>query len=250
MSFSLKHCVLGVTLATSMVGCAVVPPHSGENPADPFETVNRQTHAFNMKLDELILHPLAVNYVEYVPKPVQIGVSNFFQNLGELDNTLNNLLQGKLADSGVSFVRFLVNSTIGVAGIFDVASHWNLAHAPEDFGQTLGKWGVPQGPYIVWPMLGYSTVRDSIGKGVSAAMSPMTYVSEADQEWHWLAWSASGVYMVNERAKLLATDAMLGTALDPYVAIRDAYLQHRLSMVWDGNPPIELPVDEFEDEEF
>lgn len=249
MSLSLKRSVASATLILALAGCAVVPPNSGENPADPWETMNRQTYAFNAKLDELILHPLAVNYVEYVPNPVQTGVTNFFHNLGEPGNVINNLLQGKLGDGCVSFARFLINSTVGVVGIFDVASHMSLAYAPEDFGQTLGSWGVPQGPYIVWPMLGYSTARDSVGLVATAAMNPLTYVGAGDSDYHWVPYVATGLYTVSLRAELLATDAMMNTALDPYVAIRDAYLQHRLSLVWDGNPPIELPVDEFEDED-
>lgn len=250
MSLCLKRSVVGVALTLALVSCAVVPPNSGENPADPWETLNRQTYAFNAKFDELILHPLAVNYVEYVPSPMRTGVTNFFNNTGEPSNVINNFLQGKVGDGFVSIARFLINTTIGVLGIFDVASHMSLTFAPEDFGQTLGVWGMPQGPFIVLPMFGYSTVRDGIGLAASTALNPLTYIGTGDNDYHWVPYVATGIFTVNLRAELLPTDAMVNTALDPYVAVRDAYLQHRLSVVWDGNPPIELPVDEFEDEDF
>lgn len=246
--FLWRFLVIG-TLVSGLSACAVVPPNTGENPSDPWETMNRQTYAFNMKVDELILHPLAVNYREYVPTPVQSSVRNFFHNLGEPGNSINNLLQGKVEAGCVSLARFLINSTVGIVGFFDVASHMNLTHSPEDFGETLGVWGVSQGPYIVWPLLGFSTVRDSIGLAFTTASNPMTYMFMGDTDYPWVPWTASAIYPVTVRADLLASDAVIQTALDPYVAVRDAYLQHRLSLVWDGNPPLELPVDEFEDEQ-
>ncbi len=241
----MKKTILAVALAATLTGCAVVPPNSGENPADPWETMNRQTHAINMKLDKLILHPLAVNYVEHVPETVRGSVSNFFDNLAEPRNTINNLLQGKFSDGFVSFARFLINSTVGVVGLFDVASHWNINHHPEDFGQTLGRWGVPNGPYVVLPLMGYCTVRETVGLGLNWAVNPMSHL---DSDYRWATLSAGGIWTVEQRAQLLSTDMMLATALDPYIAIRDAYLQQRLNLVWDGNPPITLPVDEFEDD--
>lgn len=246
---SLTRVAMVGTLACSLAACAVVPPNSGESPVDPWETINRQTYAFNMKVDELILRPLAINYSEHVPIPIQSSVRSFFQNLGEPSNTINNFLQGKVGAGCVSFARFLINSTVGVIGFFDVASHMNLSHTPEDFGETLGVWGVPQGPYVVWPLLGFSTVRDSVGLAFSTATNPMTYMFMGDTDYPWVPWTASAIYPITVRADLLSSDAVIQTALDPYVAVRDAYLQHRLSLVWDGNPPIELPVDEFEDEE-
>ena len=136
---ALSLSIVGGACVLLLASCAVVPPTSGDNPNDPWETFNRQTHAFNTAMDEYILHPVAVSYTENVPQPVQDGVSNFFSNLREPGNVLNNFLQGKFKDGFVSIGRFLVNTTIGVGGIFDVATHMNMQHSPEDFGQTLGE---------------------------------------------------------------------------------------------------------------
>ena len=148
MKTTLKRSLIAIALSSALASCAVVPPNSGENPNDPWETFNRQTHAFNMTMDEYVLHPIAQSYADYVPTPVQDGVSNFFSNLGEPGNMLNNFLQGKFKEGAVSFARFLINSTVGIAGLFDVASHMNLEYAPEDFGETLGTWGVGPGPTL------------------------------------------------------------------------------------------------------
>lgn len=250
MLTTLKRSLVAVALSSALASCAVVPPNSGENPNDPWETFNRQTHAFNMTLDEYVLHPVAKGYADYVPDPIQDGVSNFFSNLGEPGNMLNNFLQGKFKRGIVSLGRFLINTTIGIGGIFDVASHMNLEYAPEDFGETLGVWGVKSGPYIVWPFLGPSTVRDTFSIPVDWATYPPTYYfwGEGDKTGYAIALGALDV--INTRAQLLATDAMLQTALDPYVAVRDAYLQNRENKVWDGNPPLVLMHDEFEDEDY
>lgn len=250
MSSMLKTSLVAIALGSVLTSCAVVPPTSGDNPNDPWETFNRQTHAFNMTLDERILHPIAQRYVEYVPNPVQDGVSNFFSNLGEPGNMLNNLLQGKVKEGAVSFARFLINSTVGIAGLFDVASHMNLEEAPEDFGETLGVWGVKPGPYIVLPFLGPSTVRDTAGIPADWATYPPTYYFWGENDKRYYAYGLGALNAVDTRAKLLATDAMLQTALDPYVAVREAYLQNRENLVWDGNPPLVLMPDEFEDEEY
>lgn len=250
MSNTLKRSVVAIAVTSALAGCAVVPPNSGENPNDPWETFNRQTHAFNMTMDEYVLHPIAKGYADYVPTPVQEGVSNFFSNLGEPGNMLNNILQGKFKQGAVSFARFLINSTVGIAGLFDVASRMELEYSPEDFGETLGSWGVGPGPYIVWPFLGPSTVRDTVALPVDWAMEPTTYVFWDRDERYPYAIGLGVLRVIDTRAKLLATDAMLQTALDPYVAVREAYLQNRENLVWDGNPPLVLIEDEFEDEDY
>ena len=250
MLTALKRTLLALALSSALASCAVVPPNSGENPKDPWETFNRQTHAFNMTLDEYVLHPIAKGYAEYTPEPVQEGVRNFFSNLGEPGNMLNNFLQGKFKAGVVSFARFLINSTVGVVGLFDVASHMDLKYSPEDFGETLGSWGVGPGPYIVWPLLGPSTVRDTAATPVDWAADPATWVFWDHSERTPYAIGLGALKVVDTRAKLLSTDGMLQTALDPYVAVREAYLQNRENLVWDGNPPLELIEDEFEDEDF
>lgn len=250
MKTTLKRSLIAIALSSALASCAVVPPNSGENPNDPWETFNRQTHAFNMTMDEYVLHPIAQSYADYVPTPVQDGVSNFFSNLGEPGNMLNNFLQGKFKEGAVSFARFLINSTVGIAGVFDVASHMNLEYAPEDFGETLGTWGVGPGPYIVWPFLGPSTARDTASIPVDWATDPTTYIFWDRSERYPYAVGLGALKVIDTRAKLLATDAMLQTALDPYVAVREAYLQNRENLVWDGNPPLVLIEDEFEDEDY
>ena len=244
----MKKTVLTVALTASLAGCAVVPPGAGENPNDPWEAFNRQTNEFNMTLDDYVLRPVTEFYVDWVPEPVRDSVSNFFDNLTEPRNSLNNFLQGKVSEGFVSLVRFVINTTVGAVGFFDVADKMDLKAAPEDFGQTLAVWGVPSGPYIVWPFFGPSTLRETVG------MVPMDYVAQP-AVWIFsssedLKYSAPlmGVNVVDMRSRLLVADAMLQTALDPYVAMREAYLNNRINLIYDGNPPLVLQADEFEDE--
>ena len=244
----MKKTVLTVALTASLAGCAVVPPGAGENPNDPWEAFNRQTNEFNMTLDDYVLRPVTEFYVDWVPEPVRDSVSNFFDNLTEPRNSLNNFLQGKVSEGFVSLVRFVINTTVGVVGLFDVADKMDLKAAPEDFGQTLAVWGVPSGPYIVWPFLGPSTLRETV------AMAPMDY---ATQPAVWIFTSSEdlkysvplmGMNVIDMRSRLLAADAMLQSAVDPYVAMREAYLNNRINLIYDGNPPLVLQADEFEDE--
>ncbi len=246
--FSLKRVALTAVLAASLGGCAVVPPSAGDCPNDPWEIFNRQTNAFNMTMDEYVLHPVATTYVEWVPEPVRNSVSNVFDNLTEPRNSLNNFLQGKVSDGFVSLARFLINSTVGVVGLFDVADHMNLKAAPEDFGQTLAVWGVPSGPYVVWPMLGPSTVRDSVaGVPMDWVAQPSFWLFTDSEDWKY-SLPLMALNAVDMRVRLLPADAMLKTALDPYVAMREAYLSNRNNLVYDGNPPLVLQADEFEDD--
>ncbi len=218
--------------ASLLAGCAQVPPNAGENPADPWEGFNRNVHAFNSTLDRAVAKPVAEAYVEWTPELVRKGVSNAVDNLGEPSNALNNTLQGKV-DKGIgSLFRFLVNSTFGIAGLFDVAGEIGLAAAPEDFGQTLGVWGVGQGPYLELPLLGPSTVRDVTRYPVRWAAGPMTYVLD-DEEWYWSA-GLLALEGVDARARLLPLEAMRASTVDEYAAIRDAYLAARENAVRDG----------------
>ena len=200
-----------------------------------------------MTLDEYVLHPIAESYVEWVPEPVRDGVSNFFDNLTEPRNTLNNFLQGKLANGFVSLARFVINSTVGVVGLFDVADKMELKAAPEDFGQTLAVWGVPTGPYVVWPFFGPSTIRETIGTVSDVASQPM-YWAFSDSEDLKYSVPLAALGAIDLRSRLLAADAMLQSAIDPYVAMREAYLNNRINLIYDGNPPLVLQADEFEDD--
>ena len=217
-----------VLAAALLAGCAT----TGGNP-DPWEGMNRKTFAFNEKLDQAVLKPVATTYKKVVPEFAREGVNNFFDNLEDIGTSLNNILQGKpgqgLSDAG----RFLVNSTLGVFGLWDVATPMGLEKHFEDFGQTLGVWGVQSGPYLVLPLLGPSTARDAPAK----AVDPGWYYSEAfnPERWYWGFWALD---KVRTRANLLQSEKILDdAALDRYTFIRDAWLQRRRSQVYDGNPP-------------
>lgn len=158
-----KILALALVGAALLSGCASVPKDSGQNPDDPWETLNRQTFAFNQGLDFILIRPLAKGYQFITPKPVREGVTRVFQNTMEPSNAVNNVLQGKVEEGILSLFRLMINSTVGVVGIFDVAQMVDIPRMPEDFGQTLATWGVPKGPYFVIPVLGPSTVRDTVG---------------------------------------------------------------------------------------
>ena len=223
-------CAAGAALL--LAGCAEVPPNAGENPADPYEAFNRNVYAFNDALDRAVAKPVAKAYVEWTPDFVQTGVSNAMDNLGEPTNTVNNLLQGK-ADAGIgTLFRFLVNSTFGIAGLFDVASEIGLEKAPEDFGQTLGVWGVESGSYLVMPVLGPTSTRDVTRYPVGWATAPMTWALW-NEDWYWGAglWLVDGI---DARARLLELEKFRESTVDEYAAVRDAYLAARRRAVADG----------------
>jgi phospholipid-binding lipoprotein MlaA len=199
---------------------------------DPWEGFNRSMFTFNDAIDGAVLKPIAKGYKAVTPNPVQKGVSNFFSNLGEIGNITNNLLQGKWDETASSTFRFLINSTAGWFGIFDVASELGLKHYKEDFGQTLGYWGVSSGPYLVLPFFGPSTVRDGSGLAVE-----YTYIDETEalnlSRDDKLGLMALDV--VDTRARLLSAESLI--VGDRYSFIRDVYLQSRAYDVYDGNPP-------------
>ena len=222
-------------------GCAT----TGSDPRDPFETFNRHMFVFNEGLDQDFLKPVATGYKEVVPAPVRTWVRNFFANLGDLWIGDNNLLQGKPGDAVVDWARFAFNSTWGILGINDVATEMGLEKHDEDFGQTLGRWGAQDGAYVVWPVFGSKTVRDSVGTVADWFGDPVTYVDKGA-----VRWSLRGVRVVSNRADLLDASRILEeAALDKYVFQRDAYLQRRRSQIYDGNPPRaarDVPVAESE----
>ncbi len=218
-------------------GCATVEP-SRQSDRDPWQGVNRVIYDFNDAVDRAITKPLAQGYRAVTPLPVDMGITNFFNNLADVRSAVNNLLQLKPGRAASDVGRVLVNSTIGVAGLFDVASTWNLPRYNEDFGQTLGYWGVASGPYMVLPFFGPSSARDTVGFVGDWYADPLTYSSDGG-----VAWGLKGLRLVDRRADLLAASRVLEqAALDPYAFVRDAYLQRRLSDIYDGNPP--LPADE------
>lgn len=189
---------------------------------DPWEKLNRKVHTFNNAVDRTIARPLAKGYVKVVPRPVRLGVSNFFSNLGEPITTLNSLLQGKPKQAGQSLARFLLNSTLGIGGIFDPASDAKLPRKNEDFGQTLGVWGWKRSRYVELPLFGPRTIRDVFGLVGDAPLSPIRQV-EDDKTRFFL----QGLQLVDVRAQLLSIDALREGAVDEYALFRDSWLQRR-----------------------
>ncbi|HEY8570801.1 MlaA family lipoprotein [Microbulbifer sp.] len=195
---------------------------------DPWEGFNRAMFRFNDTADRWFLKPAATSYRQITPIFMQTGVSNFFSNLSEINNVLNDVLQWKWGQAGNDTGRFLVNSTVGLVGLFDVAQHMGLEPSDgEDFGQTLAVWGVPSGPYVVLPMLGPSTVRDFPGEVVEWYTNPLSYVDENSVEY-----TLKMVDVVQIRASLLQAESLLQG--DRYVLLRDAYLQRREFLINDG----------------
>ena len=219
-------------------GCA-----TGEdrNPRDPLEPLNRAVHSFNTDLlDRAVLKPLAQGYQYIMPEPANQGVTNFFNNLADIRSALNNLLQFKIGRAFSDVGRVAINSTVGVLGLIDVASNLNLPRHGEDFGQTLGVWGFGPGPFIVWPLLGPSSGRDSVGLVVDWYTDPITHIN--DDNWRL---GLRGLDLIDTRADLLSASRVLEeAALDPYAFMRDAFLQRRRSLVYDGNPPDEFEFSE------
>jgi len=188
--------------------------------SDPWESVNRMTFAFNEALDQYTLKPLANCYAEVTPVVVQTGIHNFFQNVGEVTNLANDTLQTKGQSAGVDLARFMLNSTFGVAGLVDVATKMGLKRNDEDFGLTLGRWGINSGPYIILPLLGPSTVRDAVGAMVDDYTGPYPYFQNIR-----IRNSLHGVDLVDARANLLTKEKLIQG--DRYIFIRNAYLDQR-----------------------
>ncbi len=219
-----------VAFVALSAGCASGP---NANPKDPLEPMNRSISTFNDTLDDNVLKPVATGYRDYTPQFLQTGVSNFFRNLSDVLSTVNNGLQLKGRDTAESVMRVTVNTIFGIYGIFDVATPIGLERHPEDFGQTLGYWGVPDGPYLVLPVLGPSTVRDASVLPVEFALDPVSN-HEVTAERN----AAIVTRIVDKRANLLKTTNLLsGAAIDKYSFTRDGYLQYRRNQVYDGNPP-------------
>ncbi len=222
-------------LAASLAGCASGPVQ--REPHDPLEAYNREMHAFNTDFDRKVLKPVAQGYRKFVPAPVDRGVSNFFSNLDDVIVVVNDIGQLKIEQAASDLARFTLNSTVGIVGLFDVASTVGLRKHNEDFGQTLGRWGMGPGPYLVLPFLGPSSLRDGVGLAVdSSYLDPVNVAVEDDEA----RWALRVVEVVDTRAGLLRGSRVLDTAaLDPYLFTREAYLQRRRYLVFDGAPPLE-----------
>ena len=227
MNHTMRLSTIGLAVALS--GCAPM----GTNPRDPFEGFNRTMFTFNDKVDQVALKPVAQAYRKVVPSFVQTGVGNFFGNLGDVWTGVNSVLQGKVGDGVSDFMRFAVNSTLGLAGLLDISSEAGIPKHKKDFGQTLGKWGVVSGPYVVLPLLGSSTIRDT-------AALPLDFKGDLWSYKYPVRWrnTGTGVRLVDARAGVLdASDLIEGAALDRYEFVRDAFLQRRESRINDGETP-------------
>lgn len=204
--------------------------------ADPLEGWNRGVQSFNDGVDNAVLKPVAEAYVKVVPSFVRTGVGNFFGNLGDAWSAVNHLLQGKPEGALNMTLRLAVNSTLGLGGVLDIASEAGLDRRSEDLGQTLGVWGVPSGPYLVLPLLGPSSLRDSVGTAVGMAERASPQFTDEQS----LRNAALLLNVVQTRAELLGASRLLDDiALDRYTFLRDAYLARRRNLVYDGNPPEE-----------
>ncbi|HQT81362.1 MAG: hypothetical protein B7Z60_07615 [Ferrovum sp. 37-45-19] len=238
------HPLLGILLlSTTLVllsGCVSIPPGQ-EDPKDPLQSYNRTMYSINDTVDSYVIKPVAKGYKAVTPNVMREGISNFFSNIGDITVFINDLLQGKLTQGGEDAGRFVVNTTAGIVGFFDVAKHIGLEKHNEDFGQTLAVWGWEDSPYLVLPLLGPSTIRD--GLGLVAAYPFSFYANSHASTTHLTEIGALEV--VNTRAGLLAASNVLNTAaLDPYTFVRDAYLQRRRNLIFDGHPPHNKEDDE------
>lgn len=212
------------------------------NPQDPFEPINRRIYEFNDMLDRAVLKPVALDYLAVVPAPARTMVSNFFSNLDDVTVTLNDMLQFKPAQAMADFWRVLTNTTLGVFGLVDTASASGFEKHHEDFGQTLGHWGVESGPYVMLPLFGPSSVRDGIGFVIDHNLSPLSthHPTIARRQTRLIK-------TVSLRSNLLPLQGVLDEQPDQYSYLRYFYLQRRQSLVYDGNPPRERYEDDDED---
>ena len=225
LSATLAACIL-------LAGCASAPPDSVTQTQDPWEGMNRKIYAFNDALDKHVARPVARTYVRAVPGPTRNGIHNAVTNLDEPVTVVNDVLQGKVGQGLQDLGRFVINSTLGLLGWFDVAKHVGLPHHDEDLGQTLARWHVPSGPYLVLPFFGPSTIRDATGRVGDIYADP-------PREWLPPRWR-NAEYVVDAldaRVGLMQTNEALDSAYDPYVFMRDAYIQNRRYKIYDGNPP-------------
>jgi phospholipid-binding lipoprotein MlaA len=219
-------------------GCASTAPANGEaSEVDPWEPMNRRIDGFNTEVDRFTLKPIAKGYQKVVPEFMRKGVTNFSSNLRGPLHIINNFLQGDGREGFSETGRFVVNSTIGVVGLFDVATRMGMGRYEEDFGQTLAVWGVPSGPYVIVPFYGPQTLRDAVALPVDFLADPLFYYEHDRYRYALFA-----LRMIDLRARFLGVETFIEDSFDRYIAVRESYLQHRQYEIYDGNPP--------EDEDF
>jgi len=243
---TMKNRLLTIIIALLFVslvsGCASTQTKGAESNNDTLEPINRVSFDFNETLDKYIMKPIAEPYAKYTPEIYRSGITNFFNNLSYLNVVLHSFLQGKFGQGLSDATRFVVNSTIGIGGLNDIATPMGLAKHNEDFGQTLAVWGVGQGSYLVVPLNGPDTVRNAPDIVTSTLLNPFWYISSA------ILWPVAALDLINTRANLLeATNIRDEAAIESYTFTREAYLQQRNYLIYDGNPPLEGYDDIFDD---
>ncbi|MGB5352477.1 MAG: VacJ family lipoprotein [Woeseia sp.] len=240
---STKSLLVAFTCTALLAACATsgtVAPPEQRSPADPWEPLNRRIDSFNTTVDKATLKPLAKAYRAVLPVFARRGISNFFENLGTPAVALNNTLQGKPGAGLSDLGRFVFNSTLGIGGLFDIAAPMGLPKHDEDFGQTFAVWGAGSGPYLVLPMLGPSTLRDTLAKPFDFASNPLFWYENSS-----VKDKLRVLNIIDTRARLLNAEGFLENSNDPYITLRESYLQNRNYKIHDGNPPVE---DDFYDD--
>ena len=239
---SVRSVLTAIVLAFGLLGCAANPEQVPDETYDPLEPMNRGIYAVNNTLDRFILRPVAKGYDTVIPRWIKFAVTNFFYNLEQPIYVANHLLQGKFLGAARQTGRFVINSTLGLAGVIDAAKDANLPREAEDFGQTLAVWGIGGGPYLMLPVLGPSNFRDGIGKLADAQIDPLINYHDRSRRD-----KAIILKIIERRAALLPLDKAIKEAADPYIFVREAYLQNRRYNIYDGDPP-EESLDDFEAE--
>ena len=237
----MKRLLAGLCVVLLASGCATLPPGDPVD-YDPWEKTNRKLFRFNEAIDKVSLKPIAKGYRKVLPEPVRNSITKFGRNLGAPRNSVNNFLQGKPREGFGEILRFIVNTTIGIGGLFDVATASGLEANPEDFGQTAAVWGVPPGPYVMIPFLGPQTLRDAVLIPANIEFDILHHVDESSvRDRLWV------LRTIDVRHRLLSLEELIQDSKDPYVSLRESYLQNREFQVYDGDPPVE-DDDEFYDE--
>lgn len=237
---TIKSMAAVVMTMTVLSGCASL---TSQKENDPLEVMNRGVHSFNTQADKYVLEPVAKGYQFVTPTIVDKGITNFFSNLNDISVFVNDVLQFKFNQAVSDGGRFLVNSTVGLLGFIDMATDMGMPKHNEDFGQTLGAYGVGTGPYVVLPLLGPSTLRDTVGIVADTYVDPIYYIEESDT-----MWGVIGLKAIDTRADLISAKKLLDQAsLDEYDFLRSSYFQRREYLVFDGNPPMD--DEEFLDDE-
>jgi len=245
---ALKHLARPASLVACLIiisGCASKQTIEQGDVLDPFEPVNRSIYRFNELADKYVARPVAKGYQFIAPSVIRTGVTHFFDNLSYPVDIINAVLQGKFKQAGLDTSRLVINTTIGVLGFMDPATDVGLAKHDEDFGQTMGVWGIPDGPYIMVPFFGPRTIRSGVGDLADLYVNPQFQLfSSSVQTKLNIFW------LIHQRSRLIGIDEEIQRAFDRYAFVRDAYMQNREYLLYDGNPPEEEFDYEFDDEEF